>query len=65
MEEKMDNFKAKLIVKSLQEIVDKKFNGNMDLMYVDMLKFAIQNEDYEKAAQIRDYLDSVNYKYTL
>jgi len=40
----------------LQEILEEDFNGDWNLFLKDMEKHAIEEEVYELAAEIRDYL---------
>jgi len=42
--------------KNLQFILEVDFNGNFSEMMKDMLKYAVDVEEYESAAEIRDYL---------
>jgi len=40
----------------LQEILEEDFNSDFDLFLEDMMKHAVGDEEYELAAEIRDYL---------
>ena len=40
----------------LQEILEEDFNGDFDLFLEDMEKHAVEEEEYELAGEIRDYL---------
>ena len=40
----------------LQEILEEDFNGDFDLFLQDMEKHAVEEEEYELAGEIRDYL---------
>jgi predicted DNA-binding protein len=40
----------------LQEILEEDFNGDLHLLLEDMEKHAVEEEEYELAAEIRDYL---------
>ena len=43
--------------KNLQYMLEVDFNGNFSEMLKDMLKYAVDVEEYESAAEIRDYLE--------
>ena len=40
----------------LQEILEEYFNGDWNLFLKDMEKHAVEEEEYELAGEIRDYL---------
>jgi len=40
----------------LQEILEEDFSGDLNLLLKDMEKHAVEEEEYELAAEIRDYL---------
>ena len=40
----------------LQEILEEDFNGDFDLFLEDMEKHAVEEEEYELAGEIYDYL---------
>jgi len=40
----------------LQEILEEDFNSDFDLFLKDMEKHAVEEEEYELAGEIRDYL---------
>ena len=42
--------------KKLQFILEVDFNGNFSEMMKDMMIYAVNVEEYESAAEIRDYL---------
>ena len=42
--------------KNLQFILEVDFNGNFSEMMKDMMIYAVNVEEYESAAEIRDYL---------
>lgn len=44
----------------LQEILEEDFSGGFNLLLKDMEKHAVGEEEYELAAEIRDYL--IKYK---
>lgn len=44
---------------ALQDVLDNEFNGNFDALIDDMLKYSIENEEYEMAAIIRDELNKI------
>jgi len=40
----------------IQEMLEDDFNGDWNLLLKDMMKHAVEEEEYELAAEIRDYL---------
>ena len=40
----------------LQEILEEDFNGDWNLLLESMMEHAVGDEEYELAAEIRDYL---------
>lgn len=40
----------------LQEILEEDFNGDLNLLLEDMEKHAVEEEEYELAGEIYDYL---------
>lgn len=55
----MDSFKQTIIINALKEILEHKFGGDINLMLEDMMLKYAEDEEYIKAAAIRDVLKEI------